>query len=233
LGDGTDGRAILKALIVDSDETLARLLERELHRDGFTVHRAASRADGVQLCAATAYDLLLIDWNLPDGSGLDVLASFRAAGHTGSVILVTVDSTIELRVAGLDAGADDFLVKPFELRELRARIRAVFRRPQPWTREVYSVGDLIVDGEGQCATVRDGVLDLTQKEWRVLRLLARQPGRVVSRAELVMRAWEDSPEPDSNALNVHISNLRAKLSALGSTVAIRARRGAGFQLVLS
>ena len=179
----------MRALIVEDDADLGSLLSRQLRQDGFVVDRAGTRAAGSLLSATTAYELLLIDWNLPDGSGLDVLASYRAAGHSGSAVLITARSTLEDLVMGLEAGADDILTKPFDWRELKARIHALFRRAHPWAREVYRTGDLIVDCDRRIAAVRDEIMPLTTKEWQVLRLLVRQPGRVVPRAELVTHAW--------------------------------------------
>lgn len=221
----------MRALIVEDDRDLGSLLPRQLRQEGFVVDLAGSRAAGSALAAATGYELVLIDWNLPDGSGLDILAAYRGAGHSGSAVIITARSTVEDLVLGLEAGADDILTKPFDWRELRARVRALFRRARPWAREVYRTGDLVVDCDHRTATVRAKIICLTPKEWHVLRLLVRQPGRVVSRAELVAQAWDDNHEPEGHALNVHICNLRSKLEALGSDVAILAWRGAGFQLL--
>ena len=197
----------MRALIVEDDPDLASLLSRQLRQEGFVVDLAGTRAAGSELAATTAYELLLVDWNLPDGSGLDVLASYRAQGHSGSAVLITARRTVEDLVMGLEAGADDILTKPFDWRELKARIHALFRRAHPWVREVYRTGDLTVDCDRRIATVREEIVSLTPKEWQVLRLLVRQPGRVVSRAALMAQAWDDNHEPESHALNVHVCNL--------------------------
>ncbi len=225
------GLVIVKLLLVEDDELLRNLLVRELRRDGNVVAVAATRAEASRHLMDDQFEVLVVDWNLPDGTGIDVVTSYRASTRSGGAIVITVRPSIDDRVAALEAGADDILVKPFELRELRARIRAVGRRPQPWHREAYTVGNLTVDCEGLCASVRNRAMNLTPKEWLVLRFLARNPGRVIPRSELASQVWDSSHEPDAHVLDVHVGNLRAKLQALGSDVGIVTRRGAGYQLI--
>ncbi|MFN0180539.1 MAG: response regulator transcription factor [Gemmatimonadales bacterium] len=221
----------MRLLLVEDDELLAGLLSRELGREGLLVSPVSSVAGARRQIDSGRFELTVIDWHLPDGSGLDVVTCYRANGQVGGAILITAGATVDDRVAGLEAGADDILAKPFEIRELRARVRTLLRRSSPWERERYTVGNLVIDGERCCLTVNGKSTSLTSKEWALARVLASQPNRAVSRTELTGMAWDDNHSPD-HTLEVHLSNLRGKLAALGPSVSIASRRGLGYQFII-
>lgn len=218
-------------LIVEDDDMLRGLLSRAFRADGYVVEEAPTLAEGIGKSGVGQFQLLLVDWNLPDGDGTDLVAAYRASGGSGATILITARNSIEDQIAGLDAGADDFVIKPFQIPPLRARVRALMRRPPQWAAQRFTIGDLTIDCDRKIAFVDGHALDLTRKEWQVLWFLARHDGRPATRADTVSEIWAESQEPDIHALQVHVSNLRRKLTARRSNVGIAARRGAGYYLV--
>ncbi len=221
----------MRVLIVEDDEMLRGLLSLALRADGYVVEEAPTFAEGIGKSEVGQFQLLLVDWNLPDGDGTDLVAAYRASGGAASTILITARNSIEDQVVGLDAGADDFISKPFLIPALRARVRALMRRSPQWAPQLFTIGDLTIDCDRRIAFVNGHALDLTPKEWQVLWFLARHDGRLATRAAFVREVWAEKSEPDVHTLEVHISNLRRKLSAKRSDVGIAARRGAGYHLV--
>ena len=221
----------MRVLIVEDDTMLRAVLCRTLRADGYVVEEATTLAEGVWKSGIGQFQLLLVDWNLPDGDGTDLVIAYRASGGSAATILITARDSIEDQIVGLDAGADDFISKPFQIPPLRARVRALLRRSPQWTPQLFTVGDLTIDCDRKTAVVHGQVLDLTPKEWQVLCFLAQNDGRPATRAAVVGEVWDENHEPDIHALEVHVSNLRAKLAAKRSTVRIVTRRGAGYQLV--
>ena len=209
---------------------LRDILGRAFRADGYVVEEAGTLAEGIWKSGVGTFHLLVVDWNLPDGDGTDLVAAYRAAGRAASIILITTRTSVEDQIVGLDVGADDFITKPFLIPALRARVRALMRRSPQWTPQLFTIGDLTIDCDRKTAFGRGHALDLTPKEWQVLCFLAQNNGRPVSRAAMVAEVWDENHEPDIHALEVHISNLRAKL-AEHSNVRIVTRRGAGYQLV--
>lgn len=218
-------------LLVEDDDLLGDLLTRELRRDGYMVGRATTRAAAAEQLAVLRYQILVVDRNLPDGDGLDVLRAYRAEAGAGGAILITVRDSLDDIVDGLEAGADDYLSKPFEIRELRARIKALLRRAGTWADRTQRVGDLTIDFDRRAVGLAGQVVPLAPKEWLILSVLARNVGSVVSRADLITHLWDTHHRVDAHALDVHLFNLRTRLARLGSTVAIVTRRGAGHQLL--
>ncbi len=221
----------MRVLIVEDDEMLRAILGRALRADGFLVDEAGSLAEGQAKSAGGPFQLLLVDWNLPDGNGTDLVRAYRAGGGSGATIVITARNSIEDQVLGLDAGADDFLVKPFHIPPLRARVRALMRRSPLWTPQLFIVGDLTIDGDRRTALANGRPLDLTAKEWQALRFLAQSEGHPAARADVQGELWSEATGLTTHTLEVHISNIRRKLEAAGSTVRIVARRGAGYQLI--
>jgi two-component system copper resistance phosphate regulon response regulator CusR len=177
------------------------------------------------------YDAIILDVMLPRRNGILVCRELRRRGSTVPILMLTARDDVEARVAGLDAGADDYLVKPFDFRELLARLRAVMRRgSRPRVADDFSVGDLYIDTAGHRVLVRGQTLPLTAREFALLLYLARRPRTVVGRAEIAEHVWDDRYDPLSNVIDVYVQRLRRKLSAGAAATEIRTRRGEGYEL---
>lgn len=216
----------MRILIVEDDETLADGLAAGLGLNGFIPDVTGTCADADMAFQHGDFAAVVLDLMLPDGSGLDLLARWRAAGHHIPVILLTARDSVTDRIAGLDHGADDYLGKPFDLHELAARLRAIGRRSEGRAEPVLRFGGLSLDPAHQTASSGAGQIALSRREYTLLLALFERPGAIVARSTLEDRlyGWQDGVE--SNALEVHIHKLRAKLGA-GS---IHTVRGVGYQL---
>jgi len=216
----------MRVLIVEDDPILADGLAVGLRLHGVCAEVVDSCADGRHALAAGAFDAIVLDVMLPDGSGLDLLESLRAAGERRPVLLLTALDDTRDRIAGLDRGADDYLGKPFDLDELAARLRAIVRRGEGRAAATIAVAGLVLD-PGSHGVSRAGVpLDVTRREFAILRALAERPGIIRSRAELEERLYGWQEDVESNTIEVHIHNLRQKLGrGLIETV-----RGLGYRL---
>ncbi len=217
----------MKALIVEDDAKVARLLSRVLQEEGFVVDACASAADAITYGGSLSYDLMVLDWMLPEGSGLDVCRTLRRRGISAPIIMLTARGEVAERVLGLEAGADDYLCKPFHVDEFLARVHAVLRRSQG-TVSRFVVGPLEIDRPRRAATLRGAPLDLTAREFTLLAYLAQRAGQVVSRTELLAHAWEARFDPGSNLVEVHVSRIRDKLGA--DAGCIETVRGQGYRL---
>ena len=213
-------------LVVEDDQKLARFLERVLSEEGYGVDRCSSGADAVAQLRLGVYDLVLLDWMIPELDGLEVCRQVRRAGSTVPILMLTARDQVGERVLGLDAGADDYLVKPFEIEELVARINALLRRSAGHTQ--LRVGPLAIDRAGRRALLDGKALDLTTREFALLLHLARKSEQVVSRSELLSQVWSIQFDPESNVVEVHISRLRDKLE--GHSWMIETLRGRGYRL---
>jgi two-component system response regulator RegX3 len=215
----------VRILLVEDEDSIAEPLADGLRREGFDVERAAT---GAAALAAGAADLVLLDLRLPDLDGLDVCRTLRERSEV-PIIVVTARGEEADRVVGLELGADDYVVKPFGLRELIARIRAVTRRTgaRGHTGEPLRVGALAVDERARRATLDGRDLELTPKEFDLLAALARDPGAAVSRRRLLEEVWETSWYGSSKTIDVHVAALRRKL---GDSGWIETVRGVGFRL---
>ncbi|BBH69342.1 DNA-binding response regulator [Actinoplanes sp. OR16] len=207
----------MRLLVVEDEEDLAEGLRVGLSRSGYAVDVAGSAAEACEMLSVNAYDLMLLDVNLPDGDGFTLCRAVRngEVGTAGDgevrVLMLTARGTLDDRVRGLDGGADDYLVKPFHLRELEARIRALLRRDVSGTTASLTVGDLRLDTARQTVT-RDGrPLALTPKEFGVLRYLMTRPGHVVSSEELLEHVWDAHADPFTQTVRVTVGTLRRKL----------------------
>jgi len=216
----------MRLLLLEDDAILGEGLRDFLRADGhvvdwFTAVRDAAAAHG------EPYDALLVDWQLPDGSGLDWLRSLRQRGDNTPVLLLTARDRLSDRIHGLDSGADDYLVKPFEPEELVARIRAVRRRLSGAASPRLRIGDVELDLSARAVSVGGARVELTAREWALLEALALRAGRIVSKADLDRLVLGFHAEVSSNALEVHVSSLRRKLGReLIETV-----RGLGYRLL--
>jgi two-component system, OmpR family, response regulator MprA len=220
----------MRILVVEDDSTLRRLIVRGLHEEG---HVADGLPDGRECCrylAATSYDAVVLDLNLPHRDGLAVLSEIRARRHRVPVLILTARVDALDVVAGLDAGADDYMRKPFTLEELHARLRSLARRPLTWTDDVLACGDLVFDRRSREARRGARVLELTSKEIALLETLIRNAGRTVTRDALIDAVWDREADPESNVLDVYARRLRVKLTAIGEPPLLHTIRGIGFRL---
>ena len=202
-------------------------------RRGDAVDHAATSAAAEDLLAVQHYDVIVLDINLPDGDGLSLLAAQRRQGMQTPILMLTARLEINDRVAALDRGADDYLVKPFDLRELQARVRALARRGShgPAEGSQIAFGDLAVDIAGQTVAAADRPLSLTRREFSLLDSLLANRGRVVSKEQIFERMFSfDETDVGLNAVEIYVARLRKKLD--GSTVSITTLRGLGYQLVI-
>jgi two-component system, OmpR family, response regulator MprA len=220
----------MRVLIVEDDTALRRLIARGLQEDG---HIADALGDGRECGAylsATEYDVLILDLNLPHRDGLTVLRELRAAGYDTPVLILTARVDARDVVNGLDAGADDYLRKPFPLDELHARLRSLMRRPRAWSNDLLRCGDLVFDRRTREARRGERPIELTSKEIALLETLLRNSGRTVTREALLDAVWDHNADPASNVLDVYARRLRVKLSAFGEPPLLHTVRGVGFKL---
>lgn len=219
------GLDTMRLLLVEDDPTLGEGLRDFLRSEGYRVDWTRTLAETAGL-ADEPYDVWLLDWNLPDGSGLGWLARQRARGAVTPAIVLTARDRLEERIHGLDSGADDFLVKPFAPEELVARLRALARRMAGHGGATREIGAVHVDLNARQVTLAGARVDLTAREWQILEALLLRAGRIVAKHELDALASGFDGEASSNALEVHISNLRRKL---GRAV-IETVRGLGYRV---
>ena len=215
----------MRVLVVDDEADVRSVVARALRADGHIVATAEDLATARER-QAQGTDLVVLDLRLPDGFGLELCRELRAQGSTVPILLLTAMSQVALRVEGLDAGADDFLAKPFAVAELRARARALGRRGAMARTLVYTRDDVYLDFSGRLATRAGDPVAVTAREWAILEMLASRTGRVVSRQNLLEGAWGDVSDSASSTLEVLIGRLRRKLGA----DLIRTLRGEGYSL---
>jgi two-component system, OmpR family, response regulator len=215
----------VRVLVVDDDEDVRSVVGRALARDGHSVLMAASLGESRRVIEG-GVDLVVLDLMLPDGSGLELCREMRADQNSLPILILTARTPVERRVEGLDAGADDYLTKPFALPELRARVRALGRRGAISRAFLHVYQDVTLDLAGRRATRAGSDVPVTAREWAILELLANRAGRVTTRAELLDIVWGEASESAGNSLEVLIGRLRKKLG----TDMIKTLRGAGYSL---
>ncbi len=220
----------MRILVIEDDEPLRTLLRRGLSEDGHVVDALGDGRDAQAYLASMAYDALVLDLTLPHESGLSILRRMRECGDRTPVLVLTARDSVEDIVVGLDAGADDYMCKPFAFAELEARLRSLSRRPADWAGDVIRVGDVTFDCATREARRGDRQLDLTAKEATFLEIMMRNPGRTVPRSMLEARLWDRESDPESNVLDVYARRLRVKLSAEGEPLLLHTVRGIGFRL---
>lgn len=220
----------MRILIVEDDEPLRRLLQRGLSEDGHVVDTLPDGREADAFLETGEYDVLILDLNLPYEDGLSILRRIRSREDAIPVLILTARDDVEDIVAGLDAGADDYLCKPFAFAELGARLRSLARRPPEWSGDVLSVADLHFDCAAREARRGDRKLDLTAKEAAFLEVMMRNPGRTVTRVALEERLWDRESDRESNVLDVYARRLRLKLTAKGEPQLLQTIRGIGFRL---
>jgi two-component system OmpR family response regulator len=220
----------MRVLVVEDEIRLAALLKRGLERDGYAVDVCHEGDDGLWMALDNDYDAIVLDVMLPGLSGLELCRRLRAEEAWVPVLMLTARDGIDSRIAGLDAGADDYLIKPFNFGELRARIRALVRRGATSRPPILRVGDLTLDPATRVAARGGQQVDLTAKATAVLEMLMRHPGEVLSRAQILDHVWDFAHAPDSNIVDQHVALLRRKLDRPFGRSDIETVRGAGYRL---
>jgi two-component system, OmpR family, response regulator len=220
----------VRVLVVEDEEKMATLLQRGLREEGYAVDVASDGREALWLATENGYDAIVLDIMLPDVDGFEVCRKLRESGRWSPVLMLTARGGVADRVTGLDAGADDYLTKPFSFAELLARLRALLRRAAAERPAVLRVGDLELDPATR-RVVRNGAsVDLTPREFALLEFFMRHPGEVLSRTRLTEHVWDFAFEGDSNVVDVYVRYLREKVDRPFGRDSIETVRGAGYRL---
>jgi len=216
-------------LVIEDDSELLNILRRGFEDEGFDVSTAATFHDGALQAEFGEFDVIVLDVMLPGGSGFDLCRRIRSHGVTTPVLMLTARGAVEDRVRGLEAGADDYLAKPFAFRELLARVRALGRRPPALVDDRFQLEDLEVDLRSRRVARGGSTIRLTAKEWDLLEFFVRHTDAVVDRASISVYVWDDNHDPFSNVLEVLIGRLRRKIDDGFTPKLIHTIRGAGYR----
>jgi DNA-binding response OmpR family regulator len=220
----------LRLLVIEDEDRLSGILKSKLDESGFTVDIAGSAEDARLALELISYDAAVLDLGLPDGDGLAVLKAARQAGTALPILILTARDAVEDRVAGLNAGADDYLTKPFAMAELVARIKALLRRPGGVLGMTLEAGNVRLDTIGRELTINENPVRLSRRELAILEQMMRRFGRIVPKAVLEEKLYGIDEEPDSNPIPVHVHHLRRQLEEAGANLAIHTIRGVGYIL---
>jgi two-component system OmpR family response regulator len=220
----------MRVLVVEDEVKMAGLLKRGLEEEGYAVDVAGNASDAVWLGTENSYDAIVLDVMLPDQDGFEVCRQLRAVGRWAPVLMLTARDAIPDRVAGLDAGADDYLTKPFSFTELFARLRALVRRGGAERPAVLRVGELTLDPASKKVSRAGSPVDLTAKEFALLELFMRHPGEVLSRTRIIEHVWDFAYEGDSNVVDVYVRYLREKIDRPFASDSIETVRGTGYRM---
>jgi two-component system, OmpR family, response regulator len=220
----------MRALVVEDELKMAALLRRGLAEEGYAADVASSGEDALDMARATPYDTIVLDVMLPGLDGLEVCRQLRASGVWTPILMLTARDGVQDRVAGLDAGADDYLIKPFSFAELLARLRALARRGAAERPAVLQAGSLRLDPASRQVWRGEVPVELSAKEFALLELFMRRPGQVLTRLDLLEHAWEYAYENRSNIIDVYIGYLRAKVDRPFGRRSIETVRGVGYRL---
>jgi len=220
----------MRILLVEDEPRMANVIAKGLREHSYAVDVAQDGDAGLYQTAINNYDVIVLDVLLPQRDGFEVCRELRRRGNATPVLMLTARAAIDDRITGFDAGADDYLTKPFSFRELLARIRALLRRDSQLRPDVLEIADLVVDSASHrvCRANRD--VPLTAKEYALLEYLARRAGQLVSRSEIAAHVWDDSFDPFSNIIEVYINRLRKKIDGNHSIKLLHTRRGEGYIL---
>ena len=222
----------MRILVVEDDKKTASFIRKALRGEGFAVDVCHNGDDGLHLAETTPYDALVLDIMLPGRDGLSVLRQLRDRRNATPVLLLSARGEVNERVEGLDAGADDYLPKPFALAELIARVRAMGRRGNEPRATVLQVADLTLDTVTRVARRGDTTIELTAREYRLLEFLMRSPGRVCGRMSILEKVWDYDFDPGTNLVDVYVRRLREKVDADADRKLIHTVRGVGYVLRL-
>lgn len=220
----------MRLLLVEDDPRIARLVAKGLREQTYAVDVATTGEDALYQADINTYDLILLDVMIPSPDGFEVCRRLRASGKRMPILMLTARDAVEDRITGLDHGADDYLTKPFEFRELLARLRALLRRSGELRPAQILVADLVLDTGAQTVSRGGRAVPLTAKEYALLEFLARNAGRVVGRAEIAEHVWDESFDPFSNLIEVYVNRVRRKIDSGSRKPLLHTRRGAGYQL---
>lgn len=220
----------MRILLVEDDPGVRRFVVKGLREQAYAVDTAASGEEALYQVDINEYDLIVLDVMIPPPDGFEVCRRLRKAGKRMPILMLTARDAVEDRVSGLDRGADDYLTKPFEFRELLARLRALLRRSAELQPPKLTVGNLVLDTAAQSAERDGNAIALTHKEYSLLEYLVRNAGRVVSRSDIAEHVWDETFDPFSNLIEVYVNRLRRKIDPDGSAALLQTRRGAGYIL---
>lgn len=223
----------MRILVVEDERVAAEVLAKGLREHAYAVDVAGDGAAALEQAATNDYDLIILDILLPRLNGLDVCSRLRAEGLTVPILMLTARGGPDQRVEGLDAGADDYLPKPYHFPELLARVRALLRRGPALTPAILSFHDLSVDTRARRVERAGRAIALTTKEYALLEYLLRRQGQVVGRADIAEHVWDDSFDPLSNLIEVYIQRLRRKIDDGHQAKLIHTHRGAGYSLAIA
>ena len=223
----------MRVLLVEDDSRIARFVAKGLREQAYAVDVVGTGTDALFQAAVNTYDLVILDVMIPEPNGFTVCKELRISGQRMPILMLTARDAVEDRIEGLDHGADDYLTKPFEFRELLARLRALLRRPSALQPAQLQVADLIVDTGGQTVSRGGKTIPMTTKEYALVEFLARNAGRVVGRAEIAEHVWDEEFDPFSNLIEVYVNRLRRKIDTGRANPLLHTRRGAGYVLSLN
>jgi DNA-binding response OmpR family regulator len=219
-----------KVLMADDDDRLREFVADWMEHENFTVDLAADGDECKQYLLSSQYDVLIIDWDMPKINGVELCRWFRSKGGTTPILMLTGKDHIEDKETGFGAGVDDYFTKPFEVRELAIRVRALMRRAHVAVSRIMTIGPLVIDPEAYSVSINNEPVKLTSTEFSVLEFLGRHPNQVFSTAALLTRVWSGTTEVSPDAVRVCIGRLRAKFETLGQASLIENLHGIGYRL---
>jgi len=222
----------MRVLLVEDDSRIAHFVAKGLREQAYAVDVAGSGEEALYQAAINTYDVMILDVMIPAPDGFAVCRQLRNSGQRMPILMLTARDAVEDRVEGLDQGADDYLTKPFEFRELLARLRALLRRPTSLQPAQLVLADLVVDTAGQTVSRGGKTIPMTAKEYALVEFLARNANRVVGRAEIAEHVWDEEFDPFSNLIEVYVNRVRRKIDSGGAKPLLHTRRGAGYVLSL-
>ncbi|NJL36575.1 MAG: response regulator transcription factor [Leptolyngbyaceae cyanobacterium RM2_2_4] len=220
----------MRVLVVEDDASISRFIHQGLNEAGYAVDIASNGREGVNYAIAADYDVIVLDVLLPELDGLSILKDLRQRGLQTPVLLLTARDTVQDRVLGLDAGADDYLVKPFDFTELLARLRALLRRPPLQTDVLLQVGNLEMDAVQRVVKRGDRLIELSPREFSLLEYLMRHPNQVLSRTQIAQNVWSFDFYGDFKVIDVYVGYLRRKIDRNESSSLIQTVRGVGYRI---